>query len=79
MIKLGLYKYYKGGIFKILDFAQDTKSNEAMVVYQALQASDKYPEGKKWVRSVEEFLEEVSIGVDRFKYIGENKNDYKHS
>ena len=68
-IKLGKYKHYKGGLYKVLCMAKHSETLEDMVVYQAL-----YGEGEIWVRPASMWSEEVNYNGNkmlRFEYIGE--------
>ena len=69
MLKLGKYRHYKGGEYKVIGVAKHTETLEDLVVYQAL-----YDKHNLWVRPLAMFLGEV--GVDgakqaRFVYLGE--------
>ena len=59
MIEPGLYRHFKGNLYKVLLLATHTETEEEMVVYQAM-----YGEGKLWVRPLELFASEV----DKEKY-----------
>lgn len=64
MISSGVYKHYKGGVYKVLGTAKHTETLEEMVVYQAL-----YGDNAMWIRPLKMFLEEVmyeGIKVPRF-------------
>ncbi len=54
-LKKGLYKHYKGPIYKVLDVAMHSETEELMVVYQAL-----YGDKGTWVRPLSMFVELVS-------------------
>ena len=58
----GIYRHFKGRFYKVLNLARHSGTEEAVVVYQAL-----YEEQAIWVRSADEWLEEIKPGVWRFK------------
>ena len=53
-IKKGLYRHFKGNIYRILHIAKHSETLEEMVVYQAM-----YGEGGIWVRPLSMFEEEI--------------------
>ncbi|MEI7621370.1 MAG: DUF1653 domain-containing protein [Candidatus Moraniibacteriota bacterium] len=68
-LKLGIYKHYKGGEYRILGVAKHSETLEELVVYQAL-----YGNADIWVRPVEMFLEVVIFEnkkVPRFLFLKE--------
>jgi hypothetical protein len=69
MIKLGVYRHFKGNEYKVLGIAKHSETLEEFVVYEALYKNSK---NKLWVRPVAMFLEKVNhdgITEPRFKYI----------
>ncbi len=61
----GIYRHYKGKLYKVVGVAKHSETVEEMVVYEAL-----YDDGGLWVRPKEMFLENVVINgniVERFK------------
>jgi hypothetical protein len=52
-------KHYKGQYYRVLYHARDAwqadNRDERVVVYQALYATDKYPEGQIWTREWRDF------------------------
>ena len=63
MITSGIYKHYKGNLYKVLGIAQHSETLEDMVVYQAL-----YGEYGLWVRPAAMF-EEMVGEVKRFEKV----------
>ena len=61
MITPGIYKHYKGNLYKVLGIAKHSETLEDMVVYQAL-----YGEYGLWVRPASMF-EEMVGEVKRFE------------
>lgn len=53
----GIYEHYKGNRYKVIAIAHHSEILEELVVYEAL-----YGEGGVWVRPLNMFLEDVSVG-----------------
>lgn len=68
-MKKGIYKHYKGNLYRVLAVANHSETLEKMVVYEAL-----YEGGGTWVRPLEMWDEIVEVNGDRvprFKLIEE--------
>jgi len=68
-LKPGLYRHFKGNLYRLLHIANHSETLEKMVVYQAL-----YGEGEIWVRPLDMWSETVERDgktYKRFEYIGE--------
>ena len=68
-IKPGVYRHFKGNLYRLLHIAKHSESLEPMVVYQAL-----YGEGGIWVRPASmwnDTVERDGIICKRFTYIEE--------
>jgi len=68
-VRPGIYRHYKGGLYRVLFLARHSETEEAMVVYQAL-----YGERGYWVCPLGHFLEKVRVGgreVPRFELVEE--------
>lgn len=69
--KLGIYRHFKGNLYKALYVALDSETLEEMVVYKAL-----YGEGKIWVRPLAMWNQTVEDKegnkVKRFEFLSEN-------
>ena len=69
MLKLGLYKHYKGKIYEVIDVATHSETLDKMVIYKATYQ----PEGENlWVRPLEMFNETIVVEgkeTKRFKKI----------
>ena len=64
MIKPGIYRHYKGALYKIIGVAQHSETEEWLVYYQAL-----YGEYGYWVRPLEMFNQSVTIaGESRLRF-----------
>jgi len=60
MIKRGLYKHFKGKLYRVLGVARHSENPaEELVVYQALYDSKEFGENALWVRPKKIFLETV--------------------
>ncbi len=77
-IEPGLYRHYKGGLYKVLGAARHSETLEMLVVYEALYKNDL---GQLWVRPLKMFTETVqpngpgSPVVSRFKKIDEHEQE----
>ena len=63
----GIYKHYKGNLYKVMATARHSETEEWMVVYQAL-----YGERGMWVRPYKMFVEKIEVNdvmVDRFVFV----------
>ena len=75
MIKLGRYKHYKGGLYKVLGVVKHSETLEDLVLYETLYDN---PRSKLWVRPLKMFSEKIEVSgrmVFRFEYLGENKDE----
>jgi len=76
MLKLGIYKHYKGGEYRVLfvakgQFEDETLDMQDMVVYEALIDN---PVSKQWVRPLSDFLGKVNFEgkeIPRFSFVRE--------
>lgn len=74
-IPKGLYKHFKGAMYKVLDVAIHSETDEQLVIYQRISAADKRHQEKEiWARPLSIFTEQVnhqSEIVPRFTYVTE--------
>jgi hypothetical protein len=69
-VRAGLYKHYKGNLYRVLGVGRHSETLEEMVVYQEL-----YGDHGLWVRPAKMFVETVSVNslaVPRFEWISES-------
>ena len=69
-VKPGVYRHFKGGIYRVLYIARHSEGLEDMVVYQSCK------DGSYWVRPVSmwnETFERDGEVKPRFQYIGEEE------
>jgi hypothetical protein len=74
-IKIGRYKHFKGGEYKVVCVAMDADTLERRVVYQGLYHNGETGDHPIFVRSLAEFTEVISRpGYEglRFSYLGED-------
>ncbi len=67
MLKPGLYRHYKGNLYRLLFLARHTESMENMVIYQDAKDSDKI-----WARPAAMWEETVRIDgkeIPRFEFL----------
>ena len=72
-IKLGIYKHYKGKLYKVIGIGRHSETLEEFVVYQTLYENE-FGKDSIWIRPKSMFLEEIEFEgkrVPRFKYISE--------
>jgi len=68
-LKPGVYRHFKGNLYRLLYVAKHSETLEPMVVYQAL-----YGEGGIWVRPASmwtEHVEKENYSGPRFSWVGE--------
>lgn len=56
MIKLGIYRHYKGNIYEVIGVANHSETLEKMVVYRSIKNKDEL-----WVRPISMWNEEVIL------------------
>ena len=69
-LKPGVYRHFKGNLYRLITVARHSETLEEMVVYQAL-----YGEGGIWVRPAamwDEIVEKKDYIGPRFTWVGEN-------
>jgi hypothetical protein len=72
-IKFGIYRHYKGKLYRVHYIATHSETQEPFVVYEALYDNKV---GSHWVRPLKMFLEmvETKEGIKpRFEYIGDKR------
>jgi hypothetical protein len=72
-IKLGLYKHYKGKMYKVIGIGRHSETLEEYVIYQALYENE-YGKNSIWMRPKSMFVEEIEVEgkkMPRFTYISE--------
>ena len=68
MMKQGLYRHYKGNLYRLLYIARHSETLEEMVIYQDVNNPEKI-----WARPASMWEETVEVGgerVSRFQYLG---------
>ena len=67
----GVYRHFKGNLYRLITVATHTETREPMAVYQAL-----YGERGYWVRPLAMWTETVERGgatLQRFTYVGDTE------
>lgn len=59
----GIYRHYKGNLYKVLSVVRHSETLQLLVIYQA-----QYGEQQIWARPLDMFFDEVGISK-RFEYI----------
>ena len=73
-LPIGVYRHYKGNLYEVQMLAQDSETEEWMVIYKAL-----YGDEGMWVRPYEMFVEEVEFEgkkMPRFTLVEEKTKIY---
>ena len=65
----GIYKHWRGNLYKVVDLVFDSGACDEIVIYKQLYDGN-YPLGTKWARDCEEFLEYMPSGDKRFILMG---------
>lgn len=73
--RLGIYRHYKGNLYRLVALATHSETLEDMIVYQQL-----YGDRSFWVRPASMWSEIVTVNgqqVERFAYIAEKEEDVR--
>lgn len=73
-IKPGVYKHYKGKLYKVIAVARHSETLEEYVVYQGLYHSNEFGHHPFWIRTRAMFASTVTFNgqqVPRFTRIGD--------
>jgi hypothetical protein len=68
----GIYRHYKGGIFKVVAEAKMDDTNEDYIVFHSVYQGIERGAGGWWIRHKDEFTEDVEYKgktVPRFKFV----------
>lgn len=70
-IRPGIYRHYKGKLYRVLGVGRNSETLEEFVVYQALYESE-FGKNAFWIRPKAMFFEEVEVEgkkVARFMFV----------
>lgn len=75
-LKTGIYRHYKGNLYRVYGVARHSETDEYLVVYQP-----QYGERKFWVRPAPMFMETVTVdGVTQPRFAFESPSpDEEHT
>ncbi len=71
MVKTGIYKHYKGNLYKVIGLARHSETLEELVIYKALYENE-FGKESLWVRPIGMFTEMVRLDnqlVPRFIFM----------
>lgn len=71
-MKKGIYKHYKGNLYRVIGFGKHSETLEDLVFYEALYDN---PKSKFWIRPMKMFDDEINTSegiVRRFVFISED-------
>lgn len=71
-VKLGLYKHYKGNVYRVLALARHSETLEEVVVYEGLYDSPEFGRNPIFVRPKKMFCESVVVDgkeIPRFEFV----------
>jgi len=68
-IQTGIYRHYKGMLYRVHGVVAHSESLEALVLYETLYENKT---AKMWVRPFKMFIETLENGKPRFEYLGED-------
>lgn len=66
MVKIGIYKHYKGKLYEVIGIANHSETLEEMVVYRALY-DGQFGKNSLWVRPLKMFTEEIEVNSKKVK------------
>lgn len=72
LIQSGIYRHYKGKLYRVIGIAKHSETLDDMVVYQALYDSEECGNHTLWVRPLPMFLETIESDgqkIPRFEYL----------
>lgn len=68
-VQRGLYRHFKGSVYRVMGVAQHTEQAEPLVIYQSLEDS------RVWARPVPMFMGLNDAGKPRFEFLGDEVAD----
>ncbi len=74
-IRAGLYKHFKGKLYRVVGVFRHSETLEELVAYQSLYHSIDYGAHPRWARPVPMFIEQVerdSYSGPRFQFLNED-------
>ena len=71
-IALGVYRHYKGKLYRVIGIGRNSETLEEVVIYQGLYDNEEFGKNALWVRPLSIFLESVDVDgkkVPRFAFV----------
>ena len=73
-IKKGVYRHYKGNLYRVIGTGKHSETLEEFVVYQPLYENE-FSKDAFWIRPRDMFLEEIEINGERKPRFEYQKDD----
>jgi 8-oxo-dGTP diphosphatase len=73
-VQPGIYRHYKGNLYRVIGVAAHSETEEGLVVYEALYNN---PRSRLWVRPASMFIQNVEVDgkpQPRFEYVAESQH-----
>lgn len=75
MIKMGIWRHYKGGVYEVIGFATHTETKEPLIIYRNI-----HDPNNVWARPFrmwEELVDVAGTEQPRFQWVADNIADFE--